>query len=391
MRPAQRVDRRRFLGRFGALGLGTAAALAPARGDDPPPRKVRVAVIGCGSVSNSYLPNLSACPFVELVATCDIRPERAQRAAARWNIAEHYPHIDKLLAGVPFDLMVTLTDMQEHGRLNRQALEAGRNVWSEKPLANTYAEGRALLDLAKARGVRIWSAPIVVHSPQFAFMAEAIQAGTLGKPAAAHAAYGHLGPDWSAFFYEENGGSMPDLGVYNFTTLTGLLGPARSVVAMTSIITPTRKIHERGEIKVAAEDNAMVLLEHAGGAFSHVQCGFNYFDPHGHEGAGQQHATIDVVGTKGSLRLIGYDWAPDFVELATLDEPSPARHADDARGYVWQQGASLVAECLATGKEPRFTVEHALHIVEILQAARESQRTGRRVPLESTFPWPLVS
>ena len=62
------------------------------------------------------------------------------------------PHIDQMLAGAPFDLLVNLTDMQEHGRLNRQALLAGRHVWSEKPMANTYREGRALLELAKADG-----------------------------------------------------------------------------------------------------------------------------------------------------------------------------------------------------------------------------------------------
>ena len=76
-----------------------------------------------------------------------------------------------MLAGAKFDLMVTLTDMQEHGRLNKQAVQAGRHVWSEKPMANTYKEGRELLDLAKSKGLRAWGAPAVVNSLQFAFMA----------------------------------------------------------------------------------------------------------------------------------------------------------------------------------------------------------------------------
>ena len=67
------------------------------------------------------------------------------------------------------------------------------------------------------------------------------------------------------------------------------------------------------------------------------------------------------------------------------------RYAEDAAGYVWQQGASQVAECLVTGKEPLFTPEHALHVVEIIVAARESQRTGRRIELQSTFRWPVIS
>ena len=74
---------------------------------------------------------------------------------------------------------------------------------------------------------------------------------------------------------------MPDLGVYNFTTLTGLLGPAKAVTAMTSIVTPRRAVEDKGDIKVEAEDNASVLMDHGNGVISHVMCGFNYFDPHG--------------------------------------------------------------------------------------------------------------
>ena len=81
--------------------------------------------------------------------------------------------------------------MQEHGRFNKQALIAGKHVWSEKPMANTYKEGRALLDLAKSKKLRIWGAPAVVNSPQFAFMSKEFQEGKLGNVSAAHAHYGH--------------------------------------------------------------------------------------------------------------------------------------------------------------------------------------------------------
>jgi predicted dehydrogenase len=90
-------------------------------------------------------------------------------------------------------------------------------------MANTYAEGKALLDLARSKGLRLWGAPAVVNSPQFVFMSKTLQEGKLGRIASAHGQYGHTGPTWSAFFYEKGGGSMPDLGVYNIATLTGLL------------------------------------------------------------------------------------------------------------------------------------------------------------------------
>lgn len=353
-------------------------------------KKIKVAVVGCGSVSGVYLPHLSKASHVELVSVCDIRFDRAKKRAAEFNIPNAYAHIDQQLSGVPFDLLVVLTDMQVHGQLNRQALLAGKNVWSEKPMANTYKEGKALLELAKSKNLRLWGAPAVVNSPQFAFMAQAIREGKLGKVACAHAHYGHLGPTWSAFFYEQGGGSLPDLGVYNIATLTGLLGPAKAVVAMTSIVTPERTVDDKGRIKVVAEDNTMLLMDHGEGVLSHVQCGFNYFDPYGHEGKGQQNHTVTIWGTEGNMGLVGYDWAPFGVDLATSFTEPPVRHVTDPGSYVWQQGASVVAESLITAKEPLIAAEHALHVLEVIEAARASGVSGKKVQLQSSFKWPVV-
>lgn len=383
------ISRHEFLRRTAAAGaaflLSSIQGFAIAQ-----QKKVRIGLIGCGSVSNQYLPHLSKASFVELVSTCDIIYERAKLQAGKYNIPNHYPHIDQMLAGAKFDLMVDLTDMQEHGRLNKQALLAGRNVWSEKPMATTYKEGRELLDLAISKGLRIWGAPAVVNSPQFAFMSKAIQEGKLGRVSSAHAHYGHLGPTWSAFFYEKNGGSMPDLGVYNLATLTGLLGPARSVMAMTSIVTPERTVDNKGKIKVEAEDNSMVLMDHGNGVLSHVQCGFNYFDPYGHEGTGQDKHTITVWGTHGNMGLVGYDWAPFGVDLATHDHETPQRFVADTGAYVWQQGATVISESIVTGVEPLISAEHALHVLEIIEAARASGENGKRIELQSVFKYPMI-
>jgi predicted dehydrogenase len=385
------IDRRSFVATGVTGAVATVSAVAHAPDPKEAPKRIRVAVIGCGSVSNVYLPHLSKSLHVELVSACDIIPERAAARAEKFNIPNRYPHIDKLLAGAAFELLVNLTDMQEHERLNLQAVEAGKHVWSEKPMANSLAAGQKLLAAAKKKGVKVWGAPAMVVSPQFAFMARTLKSGVLGRVAAAHADYGHTGPDWSAFFYEKGGGSLPDLAVYNLTTLTGLLGPAKSVVAMTSVVTPTRKIGGTKEIKVVAEDNAMVLMDHGEGLISHVQSGFNYFNPHGHDGSKEQRHTVGIVGTTGYVGLVGYDWEPRGVDVATRDEPTFKRHATDKGDFVWQMGAALAAESLATDKALLITPEHALHVLEVIQAARESQDTGRRVQLRSSFRWPVVS
>jgi predicted dehydrogenase len=387
---AQLLNRRDFTKTTLLAGSALAAGL-PAFGADGPAKRIRTGVIGCGSVSHSYLPVLTKSPFVEVVSLCDIKPDRAKRQAEKFKIAHHYPHIDAMLAGEPFDFLVVLTDMQEHEKINRRALDAGKHVWSEKPIANSLAAGQDLLRIAKQKKLRLWGAPITVQCPQFAFMAKQLAAGKLGRVAAAHADYGHEGPGWSAFFYEKGGGSMPDLAVYNLTSLTGLLGPAKAVSAMVSIVTPERTVDDKGRIKVTEEDNAMVLMDHGGGVISHVQSGFNYFNPHGHDGSKETRHTISIVGSAGFMGLVGYDWAPLGVDFATHDAPKLQRHVTDAQGYIWQQGAALAAECLVTGKELLVTPEHALHVLEIITAARESSATGKRVALNSTFKWPLLS
>ncbi len=356
-----------------------------------PDKKLRVAVIGCGSVSNRYIPQLLSSKWIEVVSLCDIKPERAVAQNKEYKVnAATYGHIDEMLKGVPFDMMVTLTDMQVHGELNKKALLAGKHVWSEKPMANTYKEGKALLDMAKAKKLRIWGAPAVVNSPQFAYMSKMIQEGKLGRIAAAHGQYGHTGPTWSAFFYEKGGGSMPDLGVYNMATLTGLLGPARSVMAMTSIVNPERTVDDKGKIKVEAEDNAQILMEHDKGVISHVMCGFNYFDPHGHEAGNQTLHSIQIYGDYGNMRLIGYDWETNGVMLDVHWDKPAELVCTDKGGYEWQEGARVVGESLINGTEPRINVEHALHVLEIIEAARKSSATGMKVKLKSKFPWPIV-
>ena len=383
-------DRRQFAKTTLLTGVALAGPCQKLLAENPP-RRIRTGVIGCGSVSREYLPALTESPFVDVVSLCEIRYERAKRQGETFKVANTYSSIDAMLTGESFEFLVNLTDMQAHEALNRRALQAGKHVWSEKPIANSLAAGQELLRLAVEKELRLWGAPITVHSPQFAFMAKQLAAKSLGRVAAAQAHYGHEGPGWSAFFYEKGGGSMPDLAVYNITSLTGLLGPAKKVTAILSIVTPERTVEDKGRIQVGEEDNAMLLLDHGNGVISHVQSGFNYFNPHGHDGKNETRHTISIVGSEGFMGMVGYDWAPLGVDLATKDAMQLTRHATDAESYRWQQGAALAAECLAAGRELLVTPEHALHVLEIITAARESSSSGKHFALTSTFKWPVVS
>jgi predicted dehydrogenase len=169
-------------------------------------------------------------------------------------------------------------------------------------------------------------------------------------------------------------------------TLTGLLGPAKSIVAMTTIVNPERTVDNKGKIKVEAEDNAMLIMEHANGVLSDVQR-IQLFCPRTQ--AGPEPSTIRIWGDKGNMGMIGYDWEPLGVELAISPTDPPEILEKESQGYMWQEGASVISESMVKGIEPRISAEHALHVLEIIEAARKSSDTGKKIQLQSTFKWPM--
>lgn len=351
--------------------------------------KVRVAVAGCGSVSTKYIPHLQNSSQVEVVAVCDNLLERAQGHAQRYGIERYFTDIDRMLTEVDFELFVNLTPMPFHAPFNRKALEAGRNVWCEKPIATTMEDANALLALAKQRGVGLYGAPNSPTSPAFQQIARLITSGELGQVHVAHGIYGWSGPTWAgtAWYYKKGGGSLFDLGVYNVTTLTGLLGPVRAVTAMSGSAIAERIIEgEARPVKVESDDNTAIILDHGNTVYSVVQTGFVY-------GAQREDWTIQVIGTQGAATMGGYDWEPYDVTFhpgakGTAGgkwETQPYGRSD----YAWEGGATYIAECLASGTQPVVSGEHPVHVLEVMLAAFKSAETGQRVAIESSFPWPL--
>ena len=277
-------------------------------------------------------------------------------------------------------------------RIDGAVVPGSRTPWGDGTFLCDGSPIEMVVDLPTG-GVLVGCAPDTFLGGGQQTCRKLLDDGAIGRPVAGTAfmlSHGvetwHPSPD---FYYEVGGGPMFDMGPYYLTALVNMLGPAKRVSAMLSIVTPQRDIPDKGKIKVTEEDNAMVLLDHGQGVISHVQSGFNYFNPHGHDGSGERRHTITVVGSGGFMGLVGYDWAPLGVDLATRQQPKLERHATDTQGYLWQQGAALAAQCLVTGRELLVTPEHALHVLEIITAARESQKTGRRIALTSTFQWPV--
>ena len=351
--------------------------------------RIRVGAAGCGSVGeHAYLPDLAVNPHVELAAVCDVDEERARRVAERHAVPAWYTDVDVMLARSDFALLLNLTPMRLHAPLNLKGLRAGRHVFCEKPLATTLQEADELVEEAGRRNLKLYAAPNAVLSPTFGAAAGVVTSGEIGKVRAARGRYGSNGPH-EPWFYEAGGGSLFDLGVYNVVTLTGLLGPARGVVALSGIAVPRRTL--RGaELTVEADDNTVLLLDFGEAVYAVIQTGFVYPMYPGHRGVYEERTTVELLGTTGAANWLGYDWDPHGIEVRTTNSETWETRAADQQGYTWQCGGSYIARCLAEGTEPLMTLEHAYHTLEIMVGALESARTGRRVEITSTFPWPIV-
>jgi predicted dehydrogenase len=227
-----------------------------------------------------------------------------------------------------------------------------------------------------------------VLSPTFRAAASAITSGEIGTVFAARGRYGSDGPH-EPWFYQAGGGALFDLGVYNVVTITGLLGPARAVTALAGVAIPSRRIGDQ-EFAVEAEDNLALLIDFGGASYAVIQTGFVYPMYPGHRGIYDVRSTIELLGTNGAVNWLGYDWAPLGIEIRTAERESWELRAEDQEGYTWQNGGSYLARCLAEGEQSLMTTEHAYHTLEVMLGALESARTGQRVAIRSTFPWPIV-
>jgi predicted dehydrogenase len=160
---------------------------------------------------------------------------------------------------------------------------------------------------------------------------------------------------------------------------------------MTAVMNKTRKVDDKGEVTVTADENTMLIMHHGQGVFSHVQTGFVYFEPERAPSRERQLYTVDIMGTEGSLHMQGWDWSPAAVDVATRGHSILQPQCREKWPYEWVGGARYVASCLLTGQKSLITAEHGLHVLEVMNACHQSQATGRRIAVESTFKWPIFA
>lgn len=145
-------------------------------------RKMKVGLIGVGDISNKYVDNLKQYPDIVEIKGCAARNyEKTCGRAKTLGIDFVYPSVDALLADPEIDIVLNLTTPDAHAKYNLAALAAGKHVYTEKPLAATFAEGKQIMDLAREKGLTVCCAPDTFLGGRVQTMREQIDAGLIGK------------------------------------------------------------------------------------------------------------------------------------------------------------------------------------------------------------------
>ncbi len=356
--------------------------------------KLKVGVIGTGNISGIYFKNGKRFESMEVVACADLDKERALAKAAEYGVRGCT--VEELLADKEIQMVINLTVPQAHAAVALQALEAGKHVYSEKPLAATREEGKQVLELARSKGLRVGCAPDTFLGGGIQTCIKLVEDGWIGRPVGATAFMMGGGPEgWHPnpeFFYKPGGGPLFDMGPYYLTALVSLLGPISRVTGSAGISFPERvatSAERFGQIiKVETPTHIASVLDFASGPIATL---LTSFDVKG----GSVLPRIELYGSEGTMQVPDPNTFGGKVRVRRFDSEEwsdiPLTHgkSENARGV----GAADMAKAILTGRSHRASGEMAYHVLEAMFGILDASEQGAHYAMQSTCqrpaPFPL--
>ncbi|EHB67123.1 MULTISPECIES: Gfo/Idh/MocA family oxidoreductase [Paenibacillus] len=352
--------------------------------------KVKAGIIGCGKISGIYMENCQKFDILELKACSDIDRSRAEEQAAHYGI----PHVyttEELLADPEIEIVINLTIPALHAKITLDALQAGKHVYVEKPLAVTREEGLVVLETAREKGLLVGCAPETFLGAGIQTALKLVRDGKIGTPIAATAfmmsrghEFWHPDPE---FYYAAGGGPMFDMGPYYLTALVQLLGPIRSVSGMTGkalterTITSEKKYGQK--IQVDIPTHVAGLLRFDNGAIGTLITSFDVF-------GGSTLPNIEIYGTQGTMLVPDPNTFGGSVkyrltgESEWTEEPLLPGYDQNTRGI----GPADMAYAIRNGRSHRASGELAYHVLEAMWAFHDSSDSGKQYEMKSTCEMP---
>jgi len=343
---------------------------------------VGVGLIGAGNISTQYLENLTTFPDVKVLFVADIDLDRAAAQAEKYGVPGSGT-AEEMLAHPDIEIVVNLTIPAAHVDVAMQALAAGKNVWTEKPIALDRESGLALLAEADRLGLRVATAPDTFLGSGLQTGKRLIEDGSIGTPLTALALFQAGGPEgWHPspdFFYVHGGGPLFDMGPYYLTTLVQNLGPAKRVAATSSKATETRTIGSgpRAGVQIPVEipTHLSALIEFESGATAQGVFSF--------QSALQRTGFVEIAGTEGTLVF------PDpnnFDGDFTLWKTGSSDAETITTTKIGERGTGVVelARAIRADVPERASGQQAYHVLDIMVSIVEAAETGQFVDIVST-------
>lgn len=349
---------------------------------------LNIGVVGVGTISRQYFDQFPALPNLRLRAVADIDIDRAGAVAAEHGVEALT--VDALLAHPGIDAVLNLTIPQAHAEIAVRALEAGKHVYGEKPLALDTAEARLVLERADALGLRVGCAPDTVLGTGIQTARALLDAGRIGEPVGAAVSWTAPGHElWHpapGFYYQPGGGPLFDMGPYYLTSLVTFFGPVVRVSGTTSRSARERTVATGPQagagVPVAVETHVTAILEHESGVVSTVTVSFEVW--------ASRIPLFEVHGTEGTLSVPDPNRFSDTVSIATAadrefrESPVAAGYESAGRGF----GLADLARAVETGRPHRASGELAFHVLEIMEAVLAAGARHEVVALASTVERP---
>jgi predicted dehydrogenase len=348
---------------------------------------VRLGIVGIGDVAQrDYLPEAHRLAGrAEISVLCGRDPGRVRRIASEYGVPAWSTDYDEMLSS-DIDAVVNLTPATVHAPITRAALRAGRHVYTEKPLAPTPGQARELRDEAASQGLVLVCAPSVLLYPQLQRARDLVASGELGTVWSARAqAFGGI-PPWEGYdsdpspFFSADNGPLVDMSVYPLHALTGLLGPVRRVTAMARRTRDCFTIAagpRRGRVvKVEVEDQWQLVVE-LGTCTASVEANFSTVE--------SAAADCELRGDRGAVAFSLFDAAKPVSVLRSgaegWAELPVAKGRSSGPDHIL--GVLHLAECVATGMKPLASAAHAIHVLDVIAAARQAASSGETVSVET--------
>ena len=342
-------------------------------------RPVTVGIIGAGNVIWAYFQVLDRLLPRGLA---QIGPVCARRKETWRDLQTRRPGI-KLVAdpaGVlqsDVDVVLIITSPESHSAFVRMALEHGKHVVVEKPLAATRCQAQPLAELAQERGLHLMCAPFVQLAPTFRALWGRIHEGAIGKVHSARGLYGNAGSTWARWYHDGSVGPLAEVGIYNLKSLTAALGPVGEVQSAESLAVTDREICGLA-VGTAGADVSHVLLRHVDGALSSLVSG--------HCIQRYRRPALEFYGTEGTANLLGDDWDPRGFEIWRNNTGCWEEFEPLDPTWLWADGLTEMVNAVRERRQPLHSLEHDIHLLEVIEASTKAAKERRAIVVHSTFP-----